>query len=423
MSWFARYRARMSRGLETVRQPDVQRRLADTPPVVVAPVSTGIGLGILRDLGRLGIPLIALDSEPAAIGLASRYAVPCLCHDPRYDEEAFVEDLERLGAALPQRAVVFPAYDDNVWTLSRHAERLERYYHVPLARWDVMQRLADKELQMKAAWTAGVDTPKTYFVHGPEDLEAAADIVPFPALFKPLRHQEMRRRFGVKVVAMATAADLAAGYEKARQCGSLMLQEIVPGDDREFYTFGAYQDASSRALGAFVSRKVRQHPRNFGESRIAESCWVEDVADDALRLLHELSFHGVSGTEFKRDPRDGRLKLMEVNARHWLHHSLSRAAGVNLSLIAYCDALGRPIEGGRQIDGVRWLDSPREARDSLLELARRELNVETFVSGLRSVRVDAVFAFDDPAPALRELVSATVTQVERDLAKLSPGSR
>ena len=419
MPWIARHRARATRDFESVGRPDVQRRLAAIAPVVVAPVSTGIGLGILRDLGRLGIPLIALDSEPAAIGLASRYALPCLCHDPRYEEEAFVEDLERLGAMLPQRAVVFPAYDDNVWTLSRHAERLERYYHVPLARWDAMQRLADKEQQMKAAWNVGVDTPKTYFVHGPDDLEAAAAAVPFPALFKPLRHQEMRRRFGTKVIVTPTAESLAGAYETARECGPLMLQEIVPGDDRDFYTFGAYHDASSRALGVFVSRKVRQHPRDFGESRIAESCWVDDVADDALRLLAELSFHGVSGTEFKRDPRDGRLKLMEVNARHWLHHSLATAAGVNLSLIAYCDALGRPIEGGTQVDGVRWLDFPRETRDSLVELVRRKLSVRDLVSGLRSVRVDATFSFDDPVPAFEELATVAALQVERDLAKLS----
>ncbi len=420
MSWIGRYRARTSRALETISRPDVQRRLAETPPVVVVPVSTGIGLGILRDLGRLGVPAIAMDSQPRSIGLASRYAMPCMCRDPRYDEEALIEDLERLGAALPQRAVLFPGFDDEVWAISRHADRLERYYIVPLARWEVMQRLADKELQMKAAWKAGVDTPKTYFVHGPDDLEAAAAEVPFPALFKPLRHQEMRRRFGVKVITMPTVEHLARGYEKGRVCGPLMLQEIVPGDDRDFYTFGAYHDASSRPLGVFVSRKVRQHPRGFGESRIAESCWVDEVADDSLRLLRELSFHGVSGTEFKRDPRDGRLKLMEVNARHWLHHSLATAAGVNLSLIAYSDALGRPIEGAKQTDGVRWLDFPREARDSLSELVRREMNIETFLSGLRNARVDAVYSTDDPAPALRELSTGVELRVWRTLAKISP---
>jgi D-aspartate ligase len=419
MSWIARYRARESSTLESLRDPDVQRRLAETTPVVVVPVSTGIGLGVLHDLGRLGVPMIAMDSEPQAIGLASRYAIPLTCHDPRYDEEALIQDLERVGAALPQRAVLFPGFDDHVWAISRHAERLERYYMVPLARWDVMQRLADKELQMQAGWTAGVDTPKTVFVHGPDDLDKAAAEVPFPALFKPLRHQEMRRRFGVKVVLVPTASDLAAAYETAKVCGPLMFQEVIPGDDRDFYTFGAYQDATSRPLGVFVSRKVRQHPRSWGESRIAESFWVDEVAEVSMRLLNELSFHGVSGTEFKRDPRDGRLKLMEVNARHWLHHRLATAAGVNLSWIAYSDALGRPVEGGRQIDGVRWLDFPREARDSLFELVRGEMSIETCLSGLRNVRVDAVYSIDDPAPALRDLVTGAGQQVRRELGKIS----
>jgi D-aspartate ligase len=419
MSWMARYRVRTSPTLEALRDPDVQSRLANTTPVVVVAVSTGIGLGIIRDLGRRGVPVIAMDSEPRAIGLASRYPIPLTCHDPRYDEEALIQDLERVGAALPQRAVLFPGFDDHVWAFSRHAERLERYYIVPLARWDVIQRLADKELQMQAAWKAGVDTPKTFFVHGPGDLEAAAAEIPFPALFKPLRHQEMRRRFGFKVILAPTPGDLTAAYEKARVCGPLMLQEVIPGSDQDFYTFGAYQNATSQPLGVFVSRKVRQHPRSWGESRIAESCWVDEVAEESMRLLTELSFHGVSGTEFKRDPRDGRLKLMEVNARHWLHHSLATAAGVNLSWIAYSDALGRPVKGDRQTDGVRWLDLPRESWDSLFELARREMSIRTCLSGLRNVRVDAVLSFDDPAPALRELATGTRQQARHELEKIS----
>ena len=74
-----------------------------------------------------------------------------LCRDPLYDEAGLIEDLERIGAALPERAVIFPAFDDHVWAISRHADRLERFFIIPFARWDVMRRLADKEDQLKAA--------------------------------------------------------------------------------------------------------------------------------------------------------------------------------------------------------------------------------------------------------------------------------
>lgn len=418
VSWVTRYRARKSPTLDGILDPAVQQRLGATTPAVVVPAFNATGLGIVRDLGREGVPVIAVDHYPKSIGLASRYAVPALCRDPRYDEEGLLRDLERIGSALPQRAVLFPAFDDHVWAFSRNAERLERYFILPFARWDVMQRLADKETQMQAAWAAGVETPKTFFVHGPDDLQAAAQEVPFPALFKPLRHQEMRRRFGVKVVLAETVSDLDAAYEKARVCGALMLQEIVPGDDQDFYTFGAYHDASSRPLGQFISRKVRQHPRDFGESRIAESDWVKDVAAASLSLLSELSYHGVSGTEYKRDPRDGGLKLMEVNARHWLHHTLATAAGVNLSYIAYSDALGRSVVAQPQRDGVRWLDLEREVRDSLAELRKGQIKPRELLSGFRGVRVDAVYALDDPAPALREMATGVARDTRHILRKV-----
>ena len=415
MTWLTRYRCRTSPGLEGLRDLAVQRRLAATTPAVVVPAFNATGLGIVRDLGRLGIPVVALDHYPASMGLASRYAVPTVCRDPRYDEAGLIEDLERVGAALPRRAVIFPAFDDHVWAISRHANRLERFFIIPFARWDVMRRLADKEGQLRAAWQAGVDTPTTAFVHVPADLEEAAGQVPFPALFKPLRHQEMRRRFGVKVVLVPTADELGRAYEKARVCGPLMLQEIIPGDDRDFSTFGAYHDASSRPLGLFISRKIRQHPRLYGESRIAESCWADDVAEASLRLLGELSYHGVSGTEFKRDPRDGRLKLMEVNARHWLHHPLATASGVNLSHIAYSDALGRPFAGPRQEEGVRWLDFWHDARDSLVELRRGDLRLRPWMASLRNVRVDAVCALDDPGPVAASAVGATRRRLRRGI--------
>jgi predicted ATP-grasp superfamily ATP-dependent carboligase len=408
MAWFSRVQGRTTEGLDALRRPEIQSRLAAVAPAVVLPVSGGTGLGILRNLGRLGIPLIALDSDPTAMGLASRFAIPLSCHDPRKaGEEALIQDLERLGAALPRPAVLFPAFDDHVWALSRHADRLRRHFLLPQSDWCVMERVADKEQQLRAALEAGIDLPVTAFLHGPGDLEEAAAGMRFPALLKPIVPQEMRRRFGYKVIPVPMREDLPRAYERARVCGSLILQEIVPGEDDAFYTCGVYQDQASRPLGLFVSRKVRQHPRGFGEARIAESDWVQEVVDTTVRLLTALHFHGVSGTEFKRDPRDGRLKLMEVNARHWLHHPLATASGVNLSHIAYCDALGQPMEGGRQVDGVRWIDLPRELGDSLVEVARREMSLDTCLAGLRNVKADAVFSFDDLAPGFRHLRTVT----------------
>jgi predicted ATP-grasp superfamily ATP-dependent carboligase len=399
--------------VDRLRRPSIQKRMAATAPAVVLPVAGGTGLGVVRNLGRLGVPVIAMDSDPAAAGLASRYAIPLICSDPRNDgDEALLQDLERVGAALPQRAVLFPAFDDHVCLFSRHKERLERYYRIPQSGWEVMSEIEDKECQLKAAARLGVDLPLTAFVHGPEDLPAAAAGMRFPALFKPIRPQEMRRRFGVKVITMAGADELPAAYAQAQVCGPLLLQEIVPGGDDAFFTCGTYLDAASRPLGVFVSRKVRQHPPRFGEARIAVSQWDEVVVETTLRLLTGMGFHGVSGTEFKLDPRDGRLKLMEVNARHWLHHPLAVAVGINLSQIAYLDALGRPMMAGRQEDGVRWLDLNHELRDSFGELLHGQLNPADFCAGFHHARLDAFFSLDDPGPPLHQLTEGIRRRIQ-----------
>ena len=48
-----------------------------------------------------------------------------------------------------------------------------------------------------------------------------------------------------------------------------------------------------------------------------------------------LGHTGLSQVEFKRDPRDGVLRLMEINPRLWQWHGLAAACGVDLPRIAY----------------------------------------------------------------------------------------
>ena len=374
---------------------------AAQPPAAVFQVSYACGLDIVRDLGaRHGVPVLALDADPAAIGLRSRWAAGMVCPDPLEDEEAFVTWLETLGARLPQRAVVFPSHDEYIWPLSRHAERLEPWYVVPFARWDAMKRVHDKRAQMEAAWRVGVDTPKTVFVSSGAELEAAAGEVPFPAVLKPVESLAFKLRFHRHILDVETPAELQRIYDKVDDLGVLMLQERIPGGEHELWTVGSYLDAGSRPLAVFTGHKLRQYPHAGGSCLAGVSRWDEGLAGSALRLLQELRFHGVSQVEFKRDPRDGRFCLMEVNARHWKWHSLAAACGVNLSYAAYSDAVGRPYVAPRQIDGVKWIVVNKDVPLALLEIAKRQRDPLAYLRSLPGTRVDGLHSLADPVPGL-----------------------
>lgn len=376
------------------------RLAAARPPAVVLQASYANGLGVIRNLARAGVPVLAVDPNPRALGFASRYAVCSVCPDPGRDESGFIEYLEALGHSLPQRAVVFPTHDEYIWPVSRHADRLRRWYRIPFSDWPTMKRLYDKEEQLRAAWRAGVDTPLTTFIRSSADLEEGAAAIPFPAIFKPVESLAFKSRFRRPVLIVESPDELAATYERCADCGVLMLQEIVPGGDDELYTVGSTLDARSRPLAVFTGRKLRQHPRTFGTARLAVGVWIDELAEAGLRLLRELGYHGVSQVEFKRDPRDGRYKLMEVNARHWLWHSLATVSGVNLTLASYADAVGQPFTAPRQRDGDKWVLSLKEGIDSLREIGRGEQRIGEWAASLRGIRADGVVAFDDPLPGL-----------------------
>jgi len=106
-------------------------------------------------------------------------------------------------------------------------------------------------------------------------------------------------------------------------------------------------------------------------------------------LLAAFGFRGVSQVEFKRDPRDGRYKLMEINARLWQWHGLAAACGVDVPRIAYADLTGAvPPDASMDGTGKRWaitlLPGERPAPQ-------------------RPPYVDAVFALDDPKPGFVHL--------------------
>jgi D-aspartate ligase len=167
------------------------------------------------------------------------------------------------------------------------------------------------------------------------------------------------------------------------------VQELVPGGDDALYTVGSYVSADGRALGVFCGRKLRQTPPGIGTCRVGEAVWVQEAVDAALLLLSAFGYHGLSQVEFKRDPRDGRYKLMEINPRLWQWHGLASACGVDLPRIAYADLTGAPVpEAHMNGSGKRWAITLMPGESPALQ---------------RPPYVDAVFAADDPKPALVHL--------------------
>ncbi len=349
------------------------------PAAVVADVGWVNGLAAIRSLARAGVAVVAIDHRRSALGFRSRHALPVLSPDPVADADGFVSFLVELGDALGRPAPIFPTHDEHLNAVAEARERLGRRFLYPFPGWDVVGPLQSKRHQLERARGLGIPIPAT--------ADRPSDELALPVLVKPSDPVGFRRRFGRQSFRCETRAEVDAAYERARPFDPL-VQEVVPGGDEELYTLGSYLAAGGEAIGLFCGRKLRQTSPGVGTCRVGEAVWVDEVVEQGLTLLRGLGFHGLSQVEFKRDPRDGSYRLMEVNPRLWQWHGLAAACGVDLPRIAYWDLLGARLPAART-NGAR-----KRWAITLLAGSRPVL--------VRPPYVDGVFAADDPGPALAQ---------------------
>lgn len=369
------------------------------PPAIVLQASGPNALGIIRSLARAGVRVIAGDHDPRALGLLSRYATPALMADPLAEPGRFIADLVAL-ARVQGGGVLFPTHDEAVAAIGPHEAELEPVVRRPWSPWTTMSAIIDKEHQHEVARRIGFPVPATVTPEDDADIAALARDLRFPVILKPRYSPEFRRRFRAQVLEAADGEELRRQWELAAEYRP-QLSEVIPGGDDQLWSLGSYRDAGGRPLASFTGRKLRQWPPRFGTARAAEGHWDPAYAARGHALLDALGFHGISQLETKRDARDGRDYLIEVNPRSWLWVGLATNCGVNLPYAAWLDAVGRPrtLPDGHR-SGLRWILATKHLTGSLREIRRGEWSVRAFASTVRPPVVDGVLDLRDPRPAL-----------------------
>jgi predicted ATP-grasp superfamily ATP-dependent carboligase len=94
--------------------------------------------------------------------------------------------------------------------------------------------------------------------------------------------------------------------------------------------------------------------------------------------------------EFKRDPRDGTLRFIEVNGRSVVYNALLRRAGLDLAGLAW-DGKPARTNGWRGV----WVNLHA---DLLYAVLRERLGPREFLAPYRRPTVEAVWSRSDPRP-------------------------
>jgi predicted ATP-grasp superfamily ATP-dependent carboligase len=363
------------------------------------------GLPVTRSLGRAGVPVVGLDDERGGLGQSSRYLSGLGLVPSPTDDEALAAHLLQLGPSFAQRPVLIPTNDDWVLALARHRDRLEEHYRYPFAPYDVVRRALSKTDLYRACEQLGVAIPRTWYLDDQQPEHVAAT-VPYPCVLKPDDSRGFYNAFRAKVFVVQDAGAFVQRCAEAAAAGlSLVAQEWVDTEPGGFWSVASYLSPDGTPRGVFTGRKLEQWPPDFGTSCLADARWDADIAHAGVKVLQALGYSGISEIEFVQDARTGRQLLLDVNTRAWKWVGLPIAAGVDLPLLAYRDAVGQPLDSGPQRDGVRWtflrdylpLVKARAATVPEAQVTKDEWTA--LLAGRPGDLVDAVHDPDDPEPA------------------------
>ena len=370
-------------------------------PVVVLSAKTHGSLGIIRTLGRLGVPIYAVDSATRGPGSYSRYLRRrSIIEIGAVDDQAMVDHLLRVGAALGTRAILIPTWDETSLMASDHYDRLSERFILPHQPAGLARRLSDKREMAALAREHGVPTPDIVVPRDRDAVAAFAETAVFPVLLKGIDGNRLFTRTGRKMVIVGDRAELLRLYAEMEDPDdpNLMLQEYIPGGDDTVWMFNGYFDASSEARIGITGRKLRQTPVYTGATSLGVVLPNDEVDATTRRWMRELGYRGILDIGYRYDARDGRYKVLDVNPRVGATFRLFvDRNGLDVVRALYLDLTGQPVVAAEPRWGRKWIVE-KDLASSWRYWRDGKLGIGEWLTSFRGVEEAGYFATDDLRP-------------------------
>lgn len=308
------------------------------------------------------------------------------------------------AAKYSQKPILYSALDIYFLFLSRFRKELDERCLFAIPREEVAERLGSKRAQYELAQQLGIPHAPH---HAPMDLDDVAgikNVIEYPAFVKPYYPHRWLERIQNKGFMVNNPDDLMDKYTLIFSANlQAVVQSIIPGPDSNIFEAYVYMSEASEPLAAFVARKLRQYPTNFGNC----TCMVSDHNSEVLSLATDIfrrsQYIGLGSVEIKKDEGDGSYKLIEINPRLGMQHMHATHAGINFPLTQYkhlTEGFIPPAKDYR--DGVKWLDALPDFL-AFCQLCRRgQLTPYSWLKSISDVKCHAFFARDDVKPVLNE---------------------
>ena len=370
-------------------------------PVVVLKLHHG-SLGIARSLGRLGVPVHALNATRATPPALSRYWSAVHEWDiETAPAQQSLDFLRALGRRFGRRAILIAVSDRTAEFVAAHASALREHFIFPEVSLELVTGLTSKKDMYYLARRLGVPVPQATFPQSRQDVEAYAERGPLPVMLKGIDGMALKARTGRTMVIVDSRAALLEQYDRLEDPArpNLMLQEYIPGGEDSVWMFNGYFNAASECLAGFTGRKIRQSPVYTGATSLGICLRNEAVDATTRRFMKAVGYRGILDIGYRYDARDRRYKVLDVNPRIGSSFRLFvDGAGLDVVRALYRDLTGQPVPAPGETDGRKWVVEDQDIESSYRYWRDGRLGPRAWLASFRGVREGAWFARDDLRP-------------------------
>jgi predicted ATP-grasp superfamily ATP-dependent carboligase len=368
-----------------------------TPAVVLGCFRHG-GVGIVRSLGRLGVPVYAIDADPMTPAFSSRYCHQSIVFDLHTTSaDASLEFLRKLAARIGRRAVLIATSDIGALFIAKQAERLAEWFVFPKTDFGVVSAVCSKKEMYFLAKKWNVPTPETIFPQSKSEVESYASTALFPVILKPI----LSGPTALPMTLVASPSELLERYGSIPDpaTANLMIQEYVPGGEEMTWTFNGYFDKDGKCDVAFTGRKLRNYPVYFGQASLGICVHNEWVLNNTIEFMTAIGYHGALDLGYRFDGRDDRYKVNDINPRVGAMFRLFVSAqGMDVVRALYQDMTGQAVVPARTVEGRKWIVEDCDWVSSIKYYREGKLTFRGWRQSLRGVQEMSYLAKDDMKP-------------------------
>ncbi len=378
------------------------------------------GVGIIRTLGRMGVPVYSVVKDRFTPAAVSRYLTGAFAwqtHGP--DPERFLEGMNVIRERLSRPAILIPTDDVLAILVAEQAAALQPQFLFPQQPPMLPRTLANKRELYFLCRRIGIPCPDTVFPTSIEHVHEFVKNAEFPVVVKSAESWLLPQ--GAHTTSIARSPEqLYALYRtlESRPGANLMFQEYIPPAYGEDWFYHGYRNMRSGCSVGFTGRKLRSYPPFAGPTTLGRAVVNEPLQQQAEALLVSISYGGIMDLDYRLDKRDGEYKLVDFNPRIGAQFRLFEdREGLDVARALYLDLTGKDVRASGSIEGRTFIAEFHDMAARPRYVRQGGLAFHEWGPSHKGTRELAWFCTDDPLPFLMMCIRLLLRVVDRILGR------